>query len=92
MKHEAKLVYLPTQNAPVLNCGCAHCHNEYGNALRDLDPDRYRYYDMPFIVCETCGNKRCPRATYHDHECTRSNEPGQAGSMYGDFQLGDDDE
>lgn len=35
-----------------------------------------------FIVCPDCGNKRCPRATDHDLECTGSNEPGQNGSRY----------
>lgn len=35
-----------------------------------------------FVVCPACGNKRCPRATHHVHECTGSNEPGQPGSDY----------
>lgn len=35
------------------------------------------------IVCETCGNKRCPHATDHRHQCTNSNAPGQPGSIYG---------
>jgi hypothetical protein len=35
-----------------------------------------------FIVCTTCGNKRCPKATDHDLTCTNSNKPGQAGSRY----------
>lgn len=34
------------------------------------------------IVCNQCGNKRCPMATDHNHECTGSNEPGQKGSRY----------
>lgn len=34
------------------------------------------------IVCSTCGNKRCPKATDHQLDCTGSNEPGQAGSRY----------
>jgi hypothetical protein len=34
------------------------------------------------ILCPTCGNKRCPKATDHALACTRSNEPGQAGSVY----------
>ena len=34
------------------------------------------------IVCPTCGNKRCPKATDHDLPCSGSNEPGQAGSAY----------
>lgn len=43
------------------------------------DPNRMRSI---FMVCGACGNKRCPRATDHDWECTGSNEPGQAGSYY----------
>ena len=35
-----------------------------------------------FIVCPTCGNKRCPHATDHNLQCTNSNEPGQKGSRY----------
>jgi hypothetical protein len=35
-----------------------------------------------FIVCGTCGNKRCPKATDHDLDCTGSNEPEQPGSWY----------
>lgn len=34
------------------------------------------------ILCPTCGNKRCPKATDHRLDCTGSNEPGQAGSRY----------
>ena len=41
------------------------------------------------IACESCGNKRCPHATYHEHDCTRSNEPGQRGSGYGDVRCGE---
>lgn len=46
-------------------------------------------YGLPFsatndrmILCPTCGNKRCPRATDHRLACTHSNEPGQPGSRY----------
>jgi hypothetical protein len=38
---------------------------------------------MPFMVCKTCGNKRCPKATDCSLACTNSNEPGQEGSIYG---------
>ena len=37
------------------------------------------------ILCENCGNKRCPHATDHRHACTGSNDTGQAGSAYGGF-------
>lgn len=33
-------------------------------------------------LCPICGNKRCPKATDHNNECTNSNEPGQVGSIY----------
>lgn len=57
-------------------CKCRQC-------LRDRDE---RKPDMAetgiFIVCEWCGNKRCPHATDHRLECHRSNESGQKGSVY----------
>jgi hypothetical protein len=34
------------------------------------------------IVCEACGNKRCPHANDHRNACTGSNVPGQPGSAY----------
>lgn len=34
------------------------------------------------VVCEHCGNKRCPHATWHENPCTQSNEWGQQGSDY----------
>lgn len=34
------------------------------------------------ILCGVCGNKRCPKASDHDLQCTSSNEPGQEGSVY----------
>lgn len=34
------------------------------------------------ILCPDCGNKRCPKASDHRLACTRSNEPGQPGSVY----------
>jgi hypothetical protein len=35
------------------------------------------------FLCPECGNKRCPRASDHREACTGSNDPGQAGSIYG---------
>lgn len=37
---------------------------------------------LGMVVCETCGNKRCPHATNHRLACTGSNAPGQAGSLW----------
>jgi uncharacterized OB-fold protein len=36
----------------------------------------------PMITCEKCGNKRCPKATDCELECTNSNASGQKGSIY----------
>jgi hypothetical protein len=33
------------------------------------------------IVCAECGNKRCPKATYHDNKCTNSNATNQPGDI-----------
>ena len=42
----------------------------------------HAFFSDHMIVCEICGNKRCPHATDHEYECTNSNEPGQKGSLY----------
>lgn len=39
------------------------------------------------ILCDLCGNKRCPRATNHELACTGSNEPGQAGSVWENYKI-----
>lgn len=33
------------------------------------------------VVCDKCGNKRCPRAEDHRFECTGSNAVGQVGKL-----------
>ena len=46
----------------------------------------YKTYPEKFsgmIDCNTCGNKRCPKATEHSLKCTKSNDTGQPGSIYG---------
>lgn len=35
---------------------------------------------MGYVLCPLCGNKRCPHASDHELECTKSNEPGQPGA------------
>jgi hypothetical protein len=51
---------------PMTGCQCEACYPH--------DPCSPR-----MILCETCGNKRCPHATDHRNACTNSNEPGQPG-------------
>ena len=36
------------------------------------------------VVCPTCGNKRCPKAEWHEYECSGSNEVGQVGRLAGE--------
>lgn len=51
-------------------CGCHLCIKERGHVA------------MHMVVCKECGNKRCPQATDHNLACSRSNKPGQIGSIY----------
>jgi hypothetical protein len=39
--------------------------------------DAYEAWSRPMIVCADCGNKRCPKATWHENACSGSNEPDQ---------------
>lgn len=53
--------------------------------------DRLQWKERMFvgmILCPDCGNKRCPKASDHQLGCTRSNEPGQPGSIYPIFSAG----
>lgn len=56
---------------------CARCESE--EVARGERPEWFR----SFMVCGECGNKRCPKATWHENACTHSNEYGQPGSNYG---------
>lgn len=63
---------------------CENCH-------RCLDGVR-NAYGFPvaasrMIVCQQCGNKRCPHASDHRLKCTESNDPGQPGSMYSNYNF-----
>lgn len=57
-------------------CSCWTCTKERAEARDGLG------LGMPMCVCSDCGNKRCPKATHHDNECSGSNRPGQEGSRY----------
>jgi hypothetical protein len=63
-------------------CPCYGCTK----ARTDLEPGHLMFGEpvemQQMFLCETCGNKRCPHAADHENECTGSNEPGQAGSLY----------
>ena len=62
----------PAQQQEPVNKYCCHlCFNKSGQMFLDR-----------MILCPEGGNKRCPKATYHELPCTNSNEPGQPGSIY----------
>lgn len=67
----------PAPSEPRDRCRCRRCLDERGAMIGDLPETLAR-----MVVCEVCGNKRCPHATDHRRACTKSNAPGQAGSAY----------
>jgi hypothetical protein len=71
VEEHAADVFLNFQAEPNPDCSCSTCNP--------------RAWWM--ILCSTCGNKRCPHATHHDHLCTGSNEPGQVGSSWENYKL-----
>lgn len=75
----ASWVALYTHPAPAqpeqAACWCHKCNKH--NTVNGLP-----FAMMRMIVCPQCGNKRCPKASDHQLDCTGSNEPGQSGSVY----------
>ena len=53
----------------------------YCHTCRPIDPKDPESVYMR--LCPLCGNKRCPKATDHNNECSGSNDAGQIGSIYG---------
>lgn len=59
---------------------CGACHD----CLAVEQTTKFERMFRHMILCPGCGNKRCPKATNCALACTDSNEPEQAGSVYGD--------
>lgn len=70
---------MPDNNQPC-SLPCHRCIDEFTIMSRDMP--MFRLNSVMMILCPKCGNKRCPHASDHRLECTRSNEPGQEGSVY----------
>lgn len=68
---------------PRVNCG--NCHKCLEHKCDDATG--FPITAIRMIVCPSCGNKRCPHASDHALTCTRSNEPGQPGSIFGDWRA-----
>lgn len=64
---------------------CGNCHQCLKHQVVHFGPIEVSESMARMILCPECGNKRCPKANDHRHECTGSNEPGQAGSAYPDI-------
>lgn len=58
---------------PSASGGCRVCDGRIAEAAADV----LESFSRPMVVCTNCGNKRCPKATWHGNMCTSSNEPGQ---------------
>lgn len=63
------------------HCGCAKCLDRR-EPLVELFGHFIPASHTRMVVCQICGNKRCPHAADHNNACTNSNEPGQPGSNY----------
>lgn len=62
---------------------CHYCRLLYDISISGKNDDDYlSFLNYRMILCPTCGNKRCPKASDHNLACTNSNEPGQDGSVY----------
>lgn len=66
-------------------CECRQCLRDRKEGTQ-IAPGIFISAEMQrMVLCPKCGNKRCPHATDHRHECTNSNAPGQEGSYYGNW-------
>lgn len=62
--------------------GKVYCGNCYECLKNEKEENGLPKVTTRMILCPTCRNKRCPKATDHNLECTNSNESGQPGSRY----------
>lgn len=56
------------------------CQNHWYEDYQKLENKEFVF--RPFIVCSVCGNKRCPKATDCNLNCSGSNATGQKGSLF----------
>jgi hypothetical protein len=69
------------------DCNCHQCRHDRAKTSKPEDPVGWWMLNQMFVTCPDCGNKRCPKATNHRRPCTNKNEPGQKGSIYGDYEI-----
>lgn len=61
---------------------CLTCRDEWDERAKEAGVAPSFIAMRTMILCPECGNKRCPKATHHYHDCTGSNDSGQPGSAY----------
>jgi hypothetical protein len=61
---------------------CGNCHKCLEGMVEEIHGLKISLVATRMILCATCGNKRCPKASDHKLLCTGSNAPGQPGSVY----------
>ncbi len=65
------------------NCGCITCLKEKDKKRQEAGEELFiPSHRTMMVLCQTCGNKRCPHANDHKNTCTNSNDVGQPGSAY----------
>jgi len=57
-------------------CQCRACIRASGEMVGGFPKEL-----TMMIVCDICGNKRCPHANHHKFECTNSNEPATPADL-----------
>ena len=60
-------------------CGCSRCRTDRNE--RHPSFPQFPIHAAMMILCESCGNKRCPHADDHRFLCTESNDDGQIGQL-----------
>ena len=66
----------------IVSCECHKCIADNKLTVNIFDGIPVALSATKMILCPDCGNKRCPKASDHRLNCTRSNEQGQDGSVY----------
>jgi hypothetical protein len=68
--HSARATGIPHWDAD-----CARCGHRLAEILVEEGKLTWaQSLQQPMWLCEKCGNKRCPKASWHGYKCTGSNE------------------
>jgi hypothetical protein len=80
---ELKIKVMEMENAKLLsNLFASESDLLNKEPIKELFLNKMMRLQSEMIVCEICGNKRCPHTTDNSLKCTNSNDVGQVGSRY----------